>query len=110
MLERADAPAFLIEHLVVDDAANGQLWIFLDGIILQVFVAAVAVEEVFPVGIFFADASAESDGHRGRLDVEYLVILNNLNCLGDIDFLEAGLDWLEEHSHVQLAEKLPALL
>ena len=110
MLDRADAPTLLVEHLVVDDAANRQLWIFLDRIILQVFVAAVAVDEMFPVRIFFADATAQRDRHRGGLNIEYFVILDNLNRLGDVDVAEAGLDRLEEHSHVQLAEKIVALL
>ena len=56
MLDCADAPAFLIEHLVVDDAADRQLRIFVNWIILQAFVAAVAVDEIFPIRIFFADA------------------------------------------------------
>ena len=110
MLDRADAPAFLIEHLVVNDAADRQLRIFVDRIILQVFVAAVAVDEMFPIRIFFSDATAKRNRHRGGLDIEYLVVLYDLNRLGDVDVAEAGLNRLEEHSQVQLAEKILALL
>ena len=110
MLDRADAPAFLIEHLVVDDAADRQFRIFVNRIILQVFVAAVAVDEIFPIRIFFADAATKRNRHRGGLDVEYLVVLDDLNRLSDVDVAEAGLNRLEEHSQVQLAEKILALL
>ena len=43
MLHFPDTPAFLVQHEVVDDAADGQLRIVLDWIILEVFVAAVPV-------------------------------------------------------------------
>ena len=44
MLDLTDAPAFLIQHLVVHHAADGELGVFLDGVVLEVLVAAVAVE------------------------------------------------------------------
>src|SRR4051812_25233298 len=37
MLYSPDAPAFLVEHLIVHDTSNRQFRIFLDGIILQIF-------------------------------------------------------------------------
>ena len=49
MLDFADAPAFLVQHLVVDHAADGELGVLFDRIVLEVFVAAVAVDQVAPV-------------------------------------------------------------
>src|SRR5207249_3267015 len=59
MLDPPDAPAFLIEHQVVHHASNRQLRVFLDRIVLQVFVAAIAVDEVWPLGITRADPAAK---------------------------------------------------
>src|SRR3954451_9548459 len=55
MLDRLAAPTFLVEHAVVEDAADRQLAIHLDGIILEVLVATVAVHDETPVGIALAD-------------------------------------------------------
>ena len=65
---------------------------------------------MFPVRIFFADAPAERDRHRSGLDVENLVVLDDLNRLCHVDVLEACVDWLEKHFHVQLTEEVLALL
>ena len=62
---RPDAPALLVEHRVVDHAADGQLGVLLDRIVLEVLVAAVAVEQVAPVRVALADAAAERERHRG---------------------------------------------
>src|SRR5947209_8489553 len=40
MLDRLDAPALLVQHPVVHDAADGQLTVRLDRIILEILVAA----------------------------------------------------------------------
>ena len=46
VLDRVHAPAFLVEHPVVEDAADGQFRVLLDRIVLEVLVAAVAVEQI----------------------------------------------------------------
>ena len=46
-----DPPALLVKHQVVDDAADRQLGILLDRIVLQVFVAAVAVHQELPLRV-----------------------------------------------------------
>src|SRR4051812_41582176 len=51
VLDSSDAPAFLVKHLVVNHASDGQLRILLDRIIFQVFIATVTVSEIAPVGI-----------------------------------------------------------
>jgi len=43
VLDRVDAPAFLVEQRIVEDAADRQLRIVLDGIILHILIAAVTV-------------------------------------------------------------------
>src|SRR6187397_3306758 len=51
MLDPPHAPSFLIEHEIVDHAADGQLGILFNGIVLQVLVAAIAIEKESPLGI-----------------------------------------------------------
>ncbi len=63
MFDAPDAPAVLIKHEVVQHAANREFRIFLDGIILQVLVAAVAVHEIFPFWMARADTSTKSQAH-----------------------------------------------
>ena len=58
VLDLSDAPAFLVKHWIVDDTADGELGILLDGIVLEIFVAAIAIEQVTPLGIAGANAAA----------------------------------------------------
>ena len=48
-------PAFMVKHWVVKNAADGKFGIFLNRIVFKVFVAAVAVDQVFPVWVAMAD-------------------------------------------------------
>src|SRR5690606_20662508 len=68
VLDRADAPSLVVKHQVVEHTPDGQLGVGLDGIVLQVLVAAVAVDEVLPVGIALPDAFAERKRHRRSLN------------------------------------------
>src|SRR5439155_26395543 len=63
MFDPPHSPTLLVEHQVVDHATHGELGIFSDWIILQVFVATVTVDEIFPLGIPRADAAAERQPH-----------------------------------------------
>src|SRR6185369_4943868 len=45
VLDRLHSPPFLVEHAIVDDAADRQLAVLLDRVVLQVLVAAVAVHQ-----------------------------------------------------------------
>ena len=85
MFDAADTPTFLVEHQVVDHAAEGQFRVFFDGIVLQVFVPAIAVHQIFPVRITRADAAAERQAHGRALDIERLVVLEHANRFGDVD-------------------------
>src|SRR5262249_43149470 len=63
MFDAPDAPAFLVKHQVAHNATNGELRVFFNGIVLEIFVAAVAVDEMAPIRIALADATAESQPH-----------------------------------------------
>jgi len=58
MLDPSDAPAFLIQHQVVHHAPDRELGVFLDGVVLVVLVAAVAVGEMTPLRIALAHSPA----------------------------------------------------
>src|SRR5579871_5930116 len=77
----ANTPAFLIEHRIIDDAADGEFRVFLDGIILEVLVAAIAIKKVSPIRIPGADSATEGHGHGGGLDIEWFVVFNDTNGL-----------------------------
>src|ERR1051326_1244238 len=53
-----NTPSFLVKHGVVDDAADGQLGILVDGIIFEILVAAVAIHQVLPIGVALANPAA----------------------------------------------------
>src|SRR5690348_5035350 len=55
VLDRLDATAFLIEHALVDDAANRQLAVRLDPAVLEILGAAIAVDEEAPLGVAVAN-------------------------------------------------------
>ena len=108
VLDPADAPAFLIEHQVVHDAANGELGVLFDRIILQVLVAAVAVDEVRPVRVALADAAAQPKAHRRTLDVERLVVLEDAHRFADVEIVGPRLDLLEEQRQADRGQKVVA--
>ena len=107
---RPDAPAFLVEHQVVDDAADRELGVLLDRIVLEVLVAAVAVDEVAPVRVARADAAAEPQAHRRALDVERLVVLDHAQRLARRRDRRVAVDLLEEHRQADALEKRARLL
>src|ERR1700687_789571 len=57
VFDGVDAPSFLIEHPVVDDAPDRELAVLFDWIILEVLIAAVAVDEQQPLRIPLANTS-----------------------------------------------------
>ena len=85
MLERRDSPTLVVEQAIRDHAADGELAVLLDRIVLEVLVAAVAVEEVDPVRIALADRREEREVDRGALDVERLVVLDHLDGEEGVD-------------------------
>ena len=101
---------FLVQHRVVEHAADGQLGVVLDGIILEVLVAAVAVEQVLPLGIALANAPAQGQGHGGGLHVQRLVILDHADGVLDPHLIGADGDRLQEQLHPQPAQELLGLL
>ena len=110
VLDRLHPPAFLVEHRVADDAADRQLAVLLDRVVLEVLVAAVAVEEVAPVGVARADAGHQRQVHRRALDVERLVVLDDRDRGERVDLLGPRRDRLAEHLEPGAAQKLARLL
>ena len=110
MLDGAQAPALLVEHAIVDDAANGQFRVLLDRVVLEVFVAAIAIQEELPVRIALADAAAERQGHGGRFDIERLVILDDPNGFKRVERGRVGLDDLEEQPQPEPVQEGPGLV
>ncbi len=110
VLDLVDPPAFLVQHRVVEHAAYRQLRVGLDRIILEVLIAAIAVDQVLPVGVAFPDSAAQRQRHCGRLHVERLVILRGGDSLVEAHVVSRNLDRLEEHAEAEPIEKLPRLL
>ena len=77
VFDRVDAPAFLIQHPIVQHAADRQLRIVLDRIILQVFVPAIAIDQVTPLGVPTPDLADGGQGDGGGLDIQWFVILDD---------------------------------
>src|SRR5712664_278242 len=77
VLERVHAPSFLIKHAVIDNASDRQLAVRLDRIVLEIFIAAIAVEEQSPFGVARADRLEQRQVHGGALDVERFVVLDH---------------------------------
>ncbi len=84
MLDRVDAPAFLVEERVLEHARDREVGV-LDRIALQVLVAAVAVEEVAQVGMPLAQRVQEEQRSRRALDVERVVVLDRADRRGEIE-------------------------
>src|SRR4030095_11093548 len=84
VLNLSDAPTLLIKHQVADDAADGEFGVFFDWIILQVLIAAITINQVFPLRIAGANAAAEGHSHGRRFDVERFVIFDHADGLHDV--------------------------
>src|SRR5438477_5853988 len=70
VFDSTHAPAFLIKHLIVNYAPNREFRIFLDRIVLEIFVAAVAINQIAPLRVALPKAPAESHAHGGGFDVQ----------------------------------------
>src|SRR5271170_7471346 len=110
MLDLADTPTFLVEHWIVDDAADGEFGILLYWIVLQVFIAAIAVDQVQPVGIALTDATTEGNGHGSRFDVERLIVFEDANGLAYVEHGWVRLDRFEKEGKAKLVKKAACLL
>ena len=109
MLERIDAPTFLIEHPVIHDAADRQLAVRCDGIVLEVFVAAVTVHEQPPVGIALANGLQQREVDGGAFDVERLVVLDDCHGTHRIECARRHVDRLAQHFESRASEELACL-
>ena len=109
VLDASHAPAFLIEHQIVDDAADGQLAVFLNRIVFEVLVASVAVRDVPPRRITLADAAAQPEAHRRALDVERLVVFEDLDCLAGVDVARGAGDLFQKDRQARRGQKRSGL-
>ena len=109
MLDRVDPPPFLVEHAVVDDAADRQLAVHLDRIIFEVFVAAIAVHDETPVGIAFPDSLEQRKVHRGAFDVERFVVLDDGNRTQWVERAGRNVDHLAKHFQIDSREEFASL-
>src|SRR5208282_3466842 len=98
VLDFAYAPALLVEHRVVDDAANRKLGILLDRIVLQILIAPISIQEKLPFRIAFANAATECDGHGGRFDIERLVVFDDADRLLHVERRPIGFNRLKKQS------------
>ena len=97
MLDRFDTPTLLVQHSVLDDAADRKLAVLLDRIILEVLVSAVAVHEEAPVRITLTDAPEKRQIHGRAFDVERLVILDDRHGVQWIECARGHVDDLAKH-------------
>ena len=109
MLDRIDAPTLLVEHRVAHHAGDRQLVVLLQRVVLQVLVAAVAVDQQPPVRVARPNATQQRQTDRGALDVERLVVLDHLDRSQRIDRLGVGRDLLAQHLEVHAPEELARL-
>lgn len=109
MLDATDSPAFVIQHQVVDDAADGQFRVFFDRIVLEVFVASIAVQQKMPVGIAIPDTAAQGEAHGGAFHIEGFVIFDRADGLDEIDVLWLGRDGFEEKAKAEGIEEIAGL-
>ena len=80
-----DAPTFLVKHQVVQHTDDRQLWILFDRVVFQVFVAAIAIDKVSPIGIASSNALTERQSHGGCLDIKRLVVFDCCDRVAIID-------------------------
>ena len=109
VLDRPDSPAFLVEHHIIEHAADRQLGVLFNRIVLQVFVPPVAVDDIFPVGIKSADTTAQRQAHHRRLHVERFVVFDHPNGIADVERLAGRLDRFEEQTQIERGQKLLGL-
>jgi hypothetical protein len=96
VLDAPHSPSLVVQHQVVDDRTYGQLRVFLDGVVLEVFVAAIAVHEEPPIRVPLANALAQGQPHGRALHVQGLVVLDHAHRLGHVDVLGACRDCLKK--------------
>ncbi len=96
VLERLDPPTLVVEHPVGDHAPDRELAVLLDRVVLEVLVAAVAVEQIHPVRVALAERAQEREVHGSALDVERLVVLDHLDGEQGVDGCGVRFDRLTE--------------
>src|ERR1700684_1547946 len=101
MLYLSDPPTFLIQHRMVNDTSNRKFGVLLDGIILEVLVAAVPVNKVAPLGVAVANPAAERQSHRRRLNIERLIVFYQAYGLVNIQRVVIGLNGLQKECQMQ---------
>src|SRR5258705_51483 len=79
VLERVDAPAFLIKHAIVHHAADRQLAVRFDRVVLQVLIAAVAIHHQPPSEITRAHFLQQRQVDSRTLHIERLIVLDHLD-------------------------------
>ena len=109
VLDRFDAPAFLIQHAIVEHAADRQLGVDLDRIVLEVFIAAIAVDEILPVPIASPNSAAQCQKHSTSLDIERLVVLDDAYGFERVDGIAGYFDRFEEQAEIDAVEEPPSL-
>src|SRR6478672_9759978 len=109
MFDCAEPPAFLIKHAILDNAANGQLRVFLDRIVFQILITAIAIDQELPVWITLTNAIAKRQGHGRRFNIKGFVVLNDSDSSERIEAGWVRFDWFQEKAQVQRVEKLPSL-
>ncbi len=91
VFDRFHAPSLVVEERIVEDTANRQLGIVLDGVALEVFIPPVAVDEPGPVGIAPADPPAQRKPGGGSLDVERFVVFDRPDRRLEVDLRRRNL-------------------
>ena len=109
MLDRAHAPTLLVEERIRENAPDRQLGVLFDRIVLEVFVAAVSVDEVSPTGVALPDPTAEGEPHRGGFDVERLVVFHDANGVEWVELFRVRFDRFEKEAEAQAFEEEPSL-
>src|SRR5712664_1659433 len=109
VFERVHAPSFLIKHAVIDDASDRQLAVRLDRIVLEIFIAAIAVDEQPPFGVACADRLEQRQVHGGTFDVERFVVLDHGHGAQRIESARRHIDRLTQHFEIGLAQKRSGL-
>src|SRR5256714_2048999 len=109
VLDRVDSPTFLIEHSIVDDAANSKLAIRLDGVVLEILVAAIAVDQQTPLRIALTNAGEEGEIRGRTFDVERLAVLDHGHRSQGIQRARRDVDDLAEHFEAGLTKEVTRL-
>ena len=109
VLDLPYTPSLLIQHLVIDDAGDGEFRILLNRIVLQIFITTVAIDKVAPRWIAVADAAAKRDCHGCRFNIEWLVILDESNCVACIQLRRVHRNGLEKEREIEPLKKKTCL-